>query len=56
MDEMDRYGGNKTKRLDKCCSNYALILDNGLEVLWRRENPDFSEFNRYDRSFCKNPG
>ena len=38
---MDSGGGNRTQRLYKCDSNYALpkiILDNGLEDLWRREN------------------
>ena len=33
--------------------NYALsklIVDNGLEDLWIRENPDSSEFTHYDRS------
>ena len=52
-DKMDTDGGNKTQRLYRCCSNYALsklIVDNGLEDLWRRENPDSSEFTRYDRS------
>ena len=24
-------------------------MDNGLEDLWRRENPDSSEFTHYDR-------
>ena len=40
-------------RLYRCCFNYALlklIVDNGLVELWRKENPEFSEFNRYDRS------
>ena len=32
MDKMDRYGGNKTQRLYRCCSNYALIVDNGLKI------------------------
>ena len=27
-------------------------MDNGLENLWRRENPDFSEFTCYNRSSC----
>ena len=43
MDKIDRNGENKTKTLFRCCSNYALsklILDNGLEDLWRRENSD----------------
>ena len=37
----------------RCGSNYALpklIVDNGLENLWRMENPDSSEFSYYDRS------
>ena len=56
---MDRDGENKTQRLYRCCSSYALsklIKDNELEDLWRRENPDSSEFTRYDRSFGKDPG
>ena len=59
MDKINRDGENKTQRLYKCCSNYALsklIVDNGLEDLWRRENLDSNEFTRYDRSFCKNTG
>ena len=50
MDKMERDGRNKT--LYKCHFNYALsklIVDNGLEDLWRRENPDSSEFTRYNR-------
>ena len=45
MDKTDRDGGNKTQRLYRCCSDYALsklIVDNGLIDLWRRENPNFS--------------
>ena len=37
MDKIDRDGENKTERLYRCCSNYALlkiIVDNGLEDLW----------------------
>ena len=59
MDKIDRDGENKTQRLYRCCSNYALsklIVDNGLEDLWRRENPDSTEFTCYDRSFAKDPG
>ena len=59
MDKIDRDGENKTQRLYRCCSNYALsklIVDNGLEDLWRRENPDSPEFTCYDRSFAKDPG
>ena len=53
MDKMDKDGGNKTERIYRCRFNYALsklIVDNGLEDLWRREKPDSSEFNHYDRS------
>ena len=32
MDEMDRYGKNKAQRLYRCCSNYTLIVDNGLMI------------------------
>ena len=53
MNKMERYGGNKTERLYRCCFNYALIVVNGLEDLWRRENPDSPEFTHYDRSFGK---
>ena len=59
MDKIDRDGENKTQRLYRCCSSYALsilIVDNGLEDLWRRENPDSPEFTCYDRSFTKDPG
>ena len=56
MDKIDRVGENKTQRLYSCCSNYALsklIVDNGLEDIWRRENSDSPEFICYDRSFAK---
>ena len=56
MDKTDRVGENKTQRLYRCCFNYALsklIVDNGLEDLWRRENLDSPEFICYDRSFAK---
>ena len=59
MDKINRDGENKTQRLYKCCSSYALsklIVDNGLEDLWRRENPDSPEFTCYDKSFGKDPG
>ena len=59
MDKIDRDGENKTQRLYRCCSNYALsklIVDNGLEDLWSRENPDSPEFTCYRRSFAKDPG
>ena len=51
MGKMERDGRNKT--LCKCHFNYALsklIVDNGLEDLWRKENSDSSEFIRYNRS------
>ena len=51
MDKMDRDGTNKT--LHRCRFNYVLsklIVDNGLEDLWRRKNLDSSEFTCYDRS------
>ena len=51
MDKMDR---NKKQRYHRCGSNYdlsKLILDNRLEDLRRREDPDSSEFTCYDRSF-----
>ena len=31
-------------------------MDNGLEDLWRQENPDSSEFTHYDRSLTQDPG
>ena len=51
MDKMERDGRNKT--IYKCHFNYALskfIVDYGLEDLWRRQNPDSSEFICYNRS------
>ena len=56
MDKIDRDGENKTQRLHRCCSSYALsklIVQNGIEDLWRRDNPDSREFIWYDRSFVK---
>ena len=50
---MDRNGRNKTQRIYRCCSNYALsklIEDNGLEGLQERENPDLYEFTHYHES------
>ena len=49
---MERDCGNKMQTLQNCF-NYGLpkvIVDNGLEDLWRMENPDSSEFTHYDRS------
>ena len=51
MDKIERNGRNKT--IYRCRFNYALsklIVDNGLEDLWGRKNPDSPEFTRYDRS------
>ena len=59
MDKMDKDGENKTKILYWCSSSSVLpklILDNGLEDLWRRENLGSPEFTRYDRSFGKDTG
>ena len=59
MDKVDRDGENKAQRLYRCCSSYALyklIVDNRLEDLWKRENPDSPEFTCCDRSFTKDPG
>ena len=53
MNQIDRDGGQKTQRLYRCSSNYALsklIVNNGIEDLWRKENPDSSEFTHCDRS------
>ena len=51
MDKMERDRRNKT--LYKCHFNYAqskLIMDNGLEDLWRREKTDSSAVTYYNRS------
>ena len=56
MDKIDRDGENKTQKLYRCYSSYTLsklIVDNGLENLWRRENLDSPEFICYERSFAK---
>ena len=56
IDKIDRDCENKTHRFYKCCFNYVLsrlIVDNGVEDLWRRENLDSPEFICYDRSFAK---
>ena len=59
MDKIDKNSENKTQKLYRCCSSYVLrklIVDNGIEDLWRRENPDSPEFTCYNRSFTKDPG
>ena len=53
LNKMDRDSVNKTRKICRCRSNYALsklIVVNGLKYLWRRENPDSAEFTHYDRS------
>ena len=53
LSQMDRDERNKTQKRYRCHSNFALsklIMENGLENLWRRGNPDVSEFTRCDRS------
>ena len=48
-----KHGLNKTQKLYRCGSNYTfskVIVDNGLNDLWRRDSPDSSEFTRYNRS------
>ena len=32
MEKMDMYGGNKTQRLYRCCSNKNFIVHNGLRI------------------------
>ena len=47
MGKLDRDGEKNTQRLYRCYSNYGLsklIVDNGLEDIWRRKNPDSPEF------------
>ena len=53
LDKMDRDEGSKTQKCYRCHSNFALsklIMDNVLEDLWSRKNPDISGFTHYDRS------
>ena len=59
MDKIDMDVGNKIQKIYRCCPNYALlqlIVDNGLEDLWRTENPDSPEFTHYDRFFGNDKG
>ena len=59
IDKMDRNGRNKTQRIYRCCSNYALskpIEDNGLEGLQGRENPDLYEFTHIMDPLPQDPG
>ena len=53
MDKMESGVRNKTP--NRCCFDYALsklIVDNGLEDLRKKEDPDSSEFTRYNRNSC----
>ena len=53
MDNMDSDRGNETQRFYRCHSNNTqskLIVDNGLEDLWRRKKTDSSELIRFERS------
>ena len=53
MDKISRDGGNKTQRIYRFRSSYAvlkLIVDNGLEDLWRREKLYSCEITHYYRS------
>lgn len=53
ISNMDRDDGRRTQKLYGCRFSFVvskLIMDNGLEDPWRRENLDTSEFTRYDRS------
>ena len=59
MDKMDKDGENKTQRVYRCCSNYALSKSSwvmGLRIFVEGKNPDSLQFTRYDRSFGKDPG
>ena len=54
MDKIDKDGENKRQIIYRCCSTYALsklIVDNGLEDLRRRENPDSPKFTCHYRLF-----
>ena len=53
IDKMDMHGGNKTQRLYRCCSNYALIVDNGLRIYGEGRNQ--IPLSSPDRSFAKDP-
>ena len=53
LSQMDKDERNKTQKRYRCHSNFALskfIMENGLEDLRRRENPDICKFTRYDRA------
>ena len=57
--KFNRDGEDKSQILYRCCPNYALSIfnvDNGLEDLWRRKNPESHEFICDSRPFAKDPG
>ena len=52
---MERDSGNKTDFIDVVLIMTKLIMDNELDDLWRRENPDPSESFCYNRSSGTKP-
>ena len=56
LDEIDRDGENNHKDFKSDVPIIPGENSSWLEDLWRRENPDYPEFSRYDRSFAKDPG
>ena len=56
---MDRDEGNKTHKHDRCHFTFALskpVLENGLEDLWRRENPDHPSSPATTDPLAQDPG
>ena len=59
MDQMVRNGGSKAQRIHRCRSNYVLskiIVNNQLNDLWRKMNPDSSEFTLMIDHLAQDPG
>ena len=57
MDKMDRYGGNETQRLYRCCSYYTLNVDNSLRIYGEgRTQIPLGSPAMIGRSFGKDPG
>ena len=56
MEKIARYGGNKTQTIYRCCSNYALIVDNESRIYGERRTEIPPEFTQHDRSFGEGPG
>ena len=48
---MERDGNTKIYRCGSTCDLPKLILVNGIEDLWRRENLDSAELTNCDRTF-----